>query len=346
MTALPTFGCEYDKAPLPVLVHYGSRPLFRFKLPGADWNVELMMKDFKRGLIRADSGWSCGEIHRYDVVFGTRQGTFLHYDGSRVTIYASSYRRVVIASVKMERYLEKPGSTPATYNLLRVSRRGMETQSVELKDVAPIDPSELALNYGEGFTEWNESLIARFQEKGSGLSILEGPPGTGKTSYLRQLMIRLKETHRFYFVPPAHARIVNEPEFIGFWESEQRSHRGKRFVMILEDSEKALMERADDNRSQVSALLNITDGLLADFLKLQVICTINCAASEIDQALLRPGRPLAQRLFGRLTRDEAMRLAARLGKELPLREDYSLAEIFNEAVETPERNEKIVGFAA
>ncbi len=81
MTALPTFGCEYDKAPLPVLVHYGSRPLFRFKLPGADWNVELMMKDFKRGLIRADSGWSCGEIHRYDVVFGTRQGTFLHNFG-------------------------------------------------------------------------------------------------------------------------------------------------------------------------------------------------------------------------------------------------------------------------
>ena len=117
-------------------------------------------------------------------------------------------------------------------------------------------------------------------------------------------------------------------------------------MMILEDSEKALMRREDDNRSQVSALLNITDGLLSDFLKLQVICTINCLSSELDQALLRPGRLLAHKVFGRLTREEALRIAGKLGKPLPYRSDYSLAEIFNEAAEEPERDEKIVGFAA
>jgi SpoVK/Ycf46/Vps4 family AAA+-type ATPase len=140
--------------------------------------------------------------------------------------------------------------------------------------------------------------------------------------------------------------MVNDPDFIGFWEGERRRHGEKKFIMILEDSEKALMRREDDNRSQVSALLNITDGLLSDFLNLQVICTINCMSSELDQALLRPGRLLAHKVFARLPREEALRIAEKLGKPLPLRSDYSLAEIFNEAVEQPERDEKIVGFAA
>jgi hypothetical protein len=86
--------------------------------------------------------------------------------------------------------------------------------------------------------------------------------------------------------------------------------------------------------------------LLSDFLNLQVICTINCMSSELDQALLRPGRLLAHKVFARLPREEALRIAEKLGKPLPLRSDYSLAEIFNEAVEQPERDEKIVGFAA
>jgi len=48
------------------------------------------------------------------------------------------------------------------------------------------------------------------------------------------------------------------------------------------------MTRGSDNREQVSALLNLSDGMLADFLRLQIICTINCSAADIDPALLRP----------------------------------------------------------
>ncbi len=55
-----------------------------------------------------------------------------------------------------------------------------------------------------------------------------------------------------------------------------------------EDADAAIMTRGKDNQDQVSALLNLSDGMLGDFLSLQIICTINCAAAEIDQALLRP----------------------------------------------------------
>lgn len=105
------------------------------------------------------------------------------------------------------------------------------------------------------------------------------------------------------------------------------------------------MTRGTDNREQVSAILNLSDGMLADFLRLQIICTINCTIAEIDPALLRPGRMLCHRVFRRLDYPEAARLAASLGRKLPEEHDYSLAEVFA-GNGTEEVNRPRIGFAA
>ena len=47
-------------------------------------------------------------------------------------------------------------------------------------------------------------------------------------------------------------------------------------VGLGHNSAAALMTRGSDNRDQVSAILNLSDGMLADYLRLQIICTINC----------------------------------------------------------------------
>jgi hypothetical protein len=85
--------------------------------------------------------------------------------------------------------------------------------------------------------------------------------------------------------------------------------------------------------------------MLADFLRLQIICTINCRATEIDSALLRPGRLLSHRIFGRLEHEHAARLASHLGKTLPGPGEYALAEIFANTIPTPKPHRPI-GFAA
>ena len=99
--------------------------------------------------------------------------------------------------------------------------------------------------------------------------------------------------------------------------------------MILEDADAVLMSRGSDNRDEVSALLNLSDGMLGDFLSLHIICTINCRVTEIDQALLRPGRLISLKKFERLNREQALRLASHIGKSLPEKDDYSLAEVFS-----------------
>jgi len=157
-------------------------------------------------------------------------------------------------------------------------------------------------------------------------------------------MGELKESHRFYFIPTANLGILSRQDFIGFWADQRRVHAKKKFTVILEDSDAALMTRGSDNREQVSAILNLADGMLADFLRLQIICTINCSAADIDPALLRPGRLICHRVFNRLDYDEAVQLAEKLGNKLPQAHDYSLAEVFA-GHDASEINRPRIGFS-
>ncbi|MEI6399824.1 MAG: hypothetical protein WCO71_13735, partial [Pseudomonadota bacterium] len=113
----------------------------------------------------------------------------------------------------------------------------------------------------------------------------------------------------------------------------------------LEDADSALMMRDLDNRREVGAILNITDGLLADFLRLQVVCSINCSSTEIDPALIRPGRLHTHLMFDRIPPCRAHRISKAVGREISDQNDYSLAEIFNNSASAPFTKQNI-GFAA
>jgi len=80
----------------------------------------------------------------------------------------------------------------------------------------------------------------------------------------------------------------------------------------------------------LSNFLNVSDGLPGEFLKLHLLCTINCKIDKIDPAVTRTGRLIAYRNFRRLTRAEAQRLALAKGLTIRTQETYSLAEIYNE----------------
>jgi hypothetical protein len=108
----------------------------------------------------------------------------------------------------------------------------------------------------------------------------------------------LKESHRFYFIPTSTMGVLSKPEFIGFWAEQRRIHANRKFAVILEDSDAALMTRGSDNREQVSAILNLSDGMLADFLRLQIICTINCSDRRHRSGAAAPRSPaLPSRLW-------------------------------------------------
>ena len=73
------------------------------------------------------------------------------------------------------------------------------------------------------------------------------------------------------------------------------------------------MGNAGNRRCQVSALLNITDGLLSDWLNIQLICSFNSDISKIDSALMRKGRLIAKYEFKELEVEKANALSLKLG---------------------------------
>ena len=343
---------EYRKPHVPVMSAFGGGRLHVCRFYGS-WDLDRMVTENADTLFRSIRNLSSKDAKDTskewdDLTFQFGPRAFLYADKDRIVGFAATpieAERLVTRFSKAYRKPKPSTSSGGMFYLIQHSGDNIRTKEVSLSSDTILKPEALSLHYGSGSREWHQSFIKKLCERTNGLSIFEGKPGTGKTFYLRHLMGVLKESHRFYFIPASIMGVLSKPEFIGFWTDERWQHSDKKFVVILEDSDAALMTRGADNREQVSALLNISDGMLADFLRLQIICTINCSSADIDPALLRPGRLLCHRVFGRLDYTQAARLAESLGRKLPTARDYSLAEVFA-GHDTDEINRPRIGFAA
>ena len=196
--------------------------------------------------------------------------------------------------------------------------------SFEIKD--------LNLNYGQGFEDFHDELMDRFENENKGLVLFHGEPGTGKTYYIRHLLRSMANKNKIViYMPPNMVDYMVEPAFMSFisQEVQQFSEDDNFCVLLIEDAEPLLASRSSDTRIQgVSNLLNMTDGLLNDMLNIQIICTFNVKVSKLDKALLRPGRLLARKEFKALPELEANILASRLGIKHHFTAASTLAEIY------------------
>ena len=255
--------------------------------------------------------------------------SFLLADEDRIIAYSTTLEEAENIAADFEaKYAREVVKENGTYVLIRETEDGIDTHSVALQTSMRLEADRLTLHYGNDVQDWHKRFVGLLAERPHGISIFEGEPGTGKTSYIRHLICELEDTHRFYFLSPSQLEMLSRPYFVDFWIGQAKRHADKQFVVILEDAENALMVRGTDNSRMVSTILNLTDGIMAEFLKLQFICTINCKIAEIDSALLRPGRLLTHRHFRKLGRAEAVALADSLGKTLPENNEFTLAEIF------------------
>ena len=148
-------------------------------------------------------------------------------------------------------------------------------------------------NYNDDFAEIHQTIIKRLSKKNDkGLVLLHGKPGTGKTSYIRYLISSLKKN--VIFLPPNMAGAITNPDLISILIDNPNS------IFVIEDAENIVIDRSRNGRSPVSALLNISDGLLSDCLNIQIICSFNTDISRIDSALMRKGRLIAKYEFKEL----------------------------------------------
>lgn len=223
---------------------------------------------------------------------------------------------------------------PLEINLIVQSRHGLELKALEIKR----NRLDIDLFYEDDFKSVDTIIRQRLRRQNDkGIVLLHGLPGTGKTTYLRYLIGQLKK--RVLFVSPSVASNLMNPDFIELLIENPHS------VLIIEDAENIIMDRRNSHDSAVSNLLNISDGLLSDFLNVQLICTFNSALTLIDEALMRKGRLIARYEFGKLGVAKAQRLSDHFGFNTVVNRPMTIAEIGNQHEESREMPRvEVLGF--
>lgn len=184
---------------------------------------------------------------------------------------------------------------------------------------------DIEANYNDGFKEVSDSIIEQLNNNNrTGLVLLSGIPGSGKTSYIRHLSA-VVDNKTIIYIPPDTSNIIADPEFLSFMIKYRNS------ILLIEDAENILKTRKAGGNQSISNILNLSDGLLGDCLKLQIICTFNCPYNEIDEALKREGRLIAEYKFEKLSKDKSQKLLRKIysDENITIKEPMTLAEIFN-----------------
>ena len=194
---------------------------------------------------------------------------------------------------------------------------------------------DLDLNYNNDFKEVHENIMKNVAEDKSALYLFHGEPGTGKSSYIKHL-INTVDKKKVIYVPPNMISYFSDPDFISFLTTNCTKS-----LIIIEDAEDALKSREDISHNQaVNNILNFTDGVLGDIFNIQFICTFNCQKHKIDKALLRKGRLTTIYEFEKLKKDKAQILSNSINFDTIIKEDMTLADIYNQDVKFSGTEEK------
>ena len=192
---------------------------------------------------------------------------------------------------------------------------------IQEKSFEALPFSEICDNYTNDVQEKYNRSVKIINDSRSGLVVLNGPPGTGKSYLLRSLLSDVRERQGIICIPAI--QFLND---VGKMSNVMAEN--KKSIVILEDVGEILsVEGHMTHESAVSNLLNMTEGFLSFLSDTIFVATFNYELDKINPALLRPGRCIGRISVGNLDSTHAQRL---VGEEIqiPKNREYALSEVY------------------
>lgn len=161
----------------------------------------------------------------------------------------------------------------------------------------PLEKTNYADQTLEQFARIKEELEA--DEPRGRLTVVNGPPGTGKSYFIRGLMHACSDA-AFIVVQPGYVNEMVGPNGLSTLLSFRSENQEKKIVVVLEDADDALAPRDEGDMTTISALLNLGDGIMGSVMDVRIVATTNRETQEFDAAIMRPGRLSTHATIGRL----------------------------------------------
>ena len=171
--------------------------------------------------------------------------------------------------------------------------------------------SEIRDNYEASAREALDELMAARGPGPGGLLLWHGDPGTGKSYALRALSREWRGWCDTHFITDAEAFLGTTSYLLDALARSVPADRGigggpRWRLVVLEDSGELLAADARAVAGQaLSRLLNLSDGLLGEGLRVIVLVTTNEPLRRLHPAVVRPGRTWMELEFGKLSVEEA-----------------------------------------
>ncbi|MEM2159443.1 MAG: AAA family ATPase [Candidatus Nitrosotenuis sp.] len=169
----------------------------------------------------------------------------------------------------------------------------------------------------------SKDYIEAFIKSEANILILIGPPGTGKTTLIKNIIAsNSKQTPA---IVTYDEKMMEHDRFFARFMSRDYN------FLVVEDADVILKSRSEGN-SLMQRFLNLGDGLISTRNKKLIFSTNLPNIRDIDSALLRPGRCFDVLQFRALSSEEGKNVLAEVGRstDLPFKgNNYTLAELLN-----------------
>jgi len=182
-----------------------------------------------------------------------------------------------------------------------------------------------------------DDYIDNYLNSDASVLILIGPPGLGKTTFIKNIIHRSGGDAKVAY----DEKVMNDDGlFAGFIDDDTR-------FLVMEDADAFLQSREEGN-TMMHKFLNVSDGLISAADKKLIFSTNLPNINDIDAALMRPGRCFDVVQFRPLTVDEAQAVIdeAGAGSIPPNKTLISLAEIFSQQPSDTFRRKRPIGFTS